>query len=221
MVTAIPQPRMPRAWSCVAAGGFTLIEMAIMLVVLGIVLAGGVRAMQVQAHKANFEKAQLEMQAIQDALLGFLTINGRLPCPDTNFDGAEQPTCTNPNQEGWLPWQSLGVKPLDPWGHLYTYRVTPNYAVSITAAGAGDITIQNRSNVNLVTGILVVVLSHGKNGLGGRSMNGTSMAAPTLVQELENTTNNGTFIHGAGDDLLMWLPPDVVRHHGLKSGYPL
>ncbi|MBF0181295.1 MAG: type II secretion system protein [Magnetococcales bacterium] len=201
--------------------GFTLVEMAIALVVFSMVLVGGLQALQSQSRKQTLEKAQAEMRAIQDALLGFLTVNGRLPCPDTDFDGVEQGACAAPNQEGSLPWNTLGVKPLDPWGQLYTYRVTPAYALSITGVGAGDITIRNASGVDLATGIPLIVLSRGRNGLGGRSMSGTAMAAPTLAAELANTLNNGIFVFGAGDDLLLWLPPDVVRHHALKSGYTL
>ncbi|NGZ07733.1 MAG: type II secretion system protein [Magnetococcales bacterium] len=202
------------------ASGFSLIEMSIMLAVVGTILVSGIQAIQAQLHKSRFEAAQKQLRDIQSALLGFIQLNNRLPCPDTDFDGdAETSPCASP--EGQLPWRDLQLSPLDPWGHLYTYRVTSAWTSSnITdGVGNGNITIQDANGNNLATQIPMVVLSHGRNGFGAMPLNGgTPLPAPTLPAELENTTPNGIFQFG-GDDLMTWLPPDVIRYHAFRSRY--
>ncbi|MBF0340100.1 MAG: type II secretion system protein GspG [Magnetococcales bacterium] len=213
---------MPRRSS--SAAGFTLIEMAIMLTVFGLTLLGGIQAIRSQAHKATFEKAQEDLRAIQTALLGFLAVNGRLPCPDRDFDGLEESACANANQSGWVPWQTLQVKPLDPWGHLYTYRVRQSYAVSITGAGTGvgnDITVRNLDGTgDISTTVPVIVVSHGRNGLGARTMEGAALPAATLAAEVENANQDATFQFG-GDDQLLWIPANVLQYYALKAGWTL
>ncbi|MBF0626797.1 MAG: hypothetical protein HQL91_01110 [Magnetococcales bacterium] len=219
-----------------AAAGFSLIEMAIMLAVLGMVLLGGGQAIRAQLHKRQFETAQEELRTIQSALLGFVTLHGRLPCADASMppDGAED---TAPCRvDGVLPWRDLQVKPVDSWGHLYGYRVTLSYAdpallpapppiravpALIAAASTGAITVRNEADsVDLASNVPVLVLSHGRNGLGALSMNGVAMPAASLPAEQENNDGDATFRFG-GDDQLIWLPHDVIRFHAYQSGYIL
>ncbi|MBF0427910.1 MAG: prepilin-type N-terminal cleavage/methylation domain-containing protein, partial [Magnetococcales bacterium] len=167
--------------------GFTLIEMAIMLVLFGIVLVGGINAIRMQSQQSTFESAQADMRVIKDALLGFVAINGRLPCPSVTTLGVVNTGVANcTSYEGQLPWKTLGIKPLDAWGHLYTYRVTQNFTVSIATATPGDITVRNApGTTDIATTIPVIVVSHGKNGQGALSLNGTPTPQPLANQTAE------------------------------------
>lgn len=68
------------------------------------------------------------MAEIKEAVLGFAAIHGRLPCPtsetDPNSDnyGLEDAACIE--VEGYLPWKSLSVSPIDAWG-AHAHRLRP------------------------------------------------------------------------------------------------
>jgi hypothetical protein len=64
-------------------------------------------------------------------------VNFRLPCPDVNGDGFEDPpsgiACTV--QSGGLPFKELGTKSVDAWGNSYYYRVIST-ATDVTKTSA-------------------------------------------------------------------------------------
>ena len=70
-----------------AQNGFTLLEMAIVLVVLGLILGGILMPLSTQMEKQDRDETQRILEDIRDALIGFAMTNGRLPCPDTDGDG--------------------------------------------------------------------------------------------------------------------------------------
>ncbi|MGB7815405.1 MAG: type II secretion system protein [Methylotenera sp.] len=121
--------------------GFTLIEMAMVLVILGFVL--GALLLPLQAQRQQLAQAQTEntLENAKQALLGFAQRNGRLPCPATNNGTATFPDDTgtaNPNASGactqlvgFLPATSLGIQPtdaqgfaMDAWNNRIRYAVT-------------------------------------------------------------------------------------------------
>ncbi len=66
--------------------GFTLIEIAIVLLIVTILLGYTVAMFPVQQELKRYREANAEMNAIIDSLIGFAQVNGRLPCPDTAVD---------------------------------------------------------------------------------------------------------------------------------------
>lgn len=114
---------------CKRQTGFTLIEVAIVLVIVGLLLGGIIKGASVQRdiNKTAEEKAALAN--IKSTLLTFLTVNKYLPCPDTDNDGYEDRN-PNPNgvfctaTEGQLPALTLGgVKARDSYGSYYIYSI--------------------------------------------------------------------------------------------------
>ncbi|MBF0173355.1 MAG: type II secretion system protein [Magnetococcales bacterium] len=214
--------------------GFTLIEMAILLAVVGTLMLGAITAIRAQANKSKIEKMQSAMQEIEQNLLGFVTINGYLPCPDIDYDGNEDRPCPDPNQFGWLPWRSLGVDPVDVWGHLYSYRVTLAFTDTIALTDVGDMTV-NDGNGNLwANNLPVMVVSHGANGRGSFRLygDGSRMGLGTLGPlefELDNIKNDvtdpnpdnddPTVFYQAGDDLLLWIPSNVIFLQAVDSNW--
>jgi prepilin-type N-terminal cleavage/methylation domain-containing protein len=116
-------------------GGFTLIEIAIALVVLGLLVAGLLGPMSTRVEQAEREGTRAMLEEIKEALYGFAIAQGRLPCPDSDVpnNGLENLTsgaCTN--AAGTLPWADLAVPEDDAWGRRFRYRVTPSYADAIS-----------------------------------------------------------------------------------------
>jgi prepilin-type N-terminal cleavage/methylation domain-containing protein len=66
--------------------GFTLIEIAIVLLIVTILLGYTVALFPVQQELKQYRQVEEEIKEIIGQLIGFAQINGRLPCPDTSGD---------------------------------------------------------------------------------------------------------------------------------------
>jgi prepilin-type N-terminal cleavage/methylation domain-containing protein len=120
--------------------GFTLIEIAIVLLIVAILLGYTVALFPVQQELKQYRQADTEMADIIDNLVGFAQINGRLPCPDsiagapTDYDGIEDLAGVTSCDTffGFIPGRTLGIdgdydgdgRLLDPWGQPYGYAVS-------------------------------------------------------------------------------------------------
>ncbi|HQR03744.1 MAG: prepilin-type N-terminal cleavage/methylation domain-containing protein [Proteobacteria bacterium] len=121
-------------------GGFTLAEMAVVLVIVSLLIGGMLMPFSAQQDNRRISDTQKMLDSIQTALIGFAVINGRLPCPATPTipsgaagAGLEATTGTAPNTtcaslSGVLPWATLGIPEIDAWGSRFTYRVTARFA---------------------------------------------------------------------------------------------
>lgn len=209
--------------------GFTLVELAVVLAIFGLLLGIMVIPLGTQVDQQRYAEAQRQLNAVHEALLGFAIANGRLPCPadGTLASGAalagteNKPGVACAAAEGVLPWATLGVPELDPWGLRLTYRVATGFAddpglgmqASFLITDAGNIVVTNGA-VNIATGLPAVVVSHGKNGLGAFRPDGTQV--PNAAgNELENANSNVSFVSQLPapnfDDLVVWVSPNVLK----------
>ena len=110
--------------------GFSLIEMAIVMVIIGVLAGGGVSLIgMLTKRKARTESIDYLKQA-QAALISFADINGRLPWADTSGDGAENSSATSGN----LPYQTLKLSPTDPYKRTLRYEINANLGTNLTAS---------------------------------------------------------------------------------------
>ncbi len=131
--------------------GFTLIEIAIVLLVVTILLGYSVAMFPMQQELKQYRSAEAEMEKIIEHLVAHAQVNGRLPCPDTAagaLDGLEDtvgaPVTGCVAYFGFIPGRTLGLEGdynqnnqlVDPWGAGY------GYAVSETG-GTNDLVIPN------------------------------------------------------------------------------
>lgn len=115
--------------------GFTLIEMAIVLMIVGLLLGGMLVPLSAQMEQRNINDTQKSLAEIKDALIGYAVTYGRLPCPAApNTTGVESPigggACTN-FYNGFVPAATLGLAgtdsagyAVDAWGNRIRYAVT-------------------------------------------------------------------------------------------------
>lgn len=199
------------------AGGFTLIELAVVLFILTLLLSSLLVPLATQVDQRNISDTQKAMDEIKEALIGYAVANRSLPCPDTNGDGIADPaTPPNvpagcPNNEGFLPWVTLNVAQADAWGIRFLYRVSPEFTgTPVTPCAAGDgrlglcdvgnITINTRdaatkATQTMASNVAAVILSYGKNGRGGTSTSGIVQAAPVAgTDEATNANPAGTTV---------------------------
>lgn len=125
--------------------GFTLAEIAIVLLVVSILLGGILLPLSLQMELRRYADTRKTMDQINEALFGFVLANGRLPCPadpslaDGNANaGVERATCaTAATKVGVIPWVTLNVAETDEWGGRFTYRVSSIFADAIAGATYG------------------------------------------------------------------------------------
>jgi prepilin-type N-terminal cleavage/methylation domain-containing protein len=104
-----------------AQRGFTLIEVAISMVILGLVMTGLVVSLTQQLQQRRLLDTRTTLAQANDALLAFVTANGRLPCPANNASNGVEAVglpgvCTV--AAGYLPAVTLGLPNLDANGLL-------------------------------------------------------------------------------------------------------
>ena len=195
------------------AKGFSLLELAVVIAAVSVLMTMGLGLMRAKQESAAWSETKLKQEKIKIAIGNFLRNNGRLPCPNnvTPWDGAEDTPCLAALGRGVLPWLALGLgrgDVQDGWGNFISYRVanrTPVTASNWTIiAGATAftleelkaplpaITVQERSLAGalgtITNNAVVVLISHGKNGLGARTVGGTLNVAPVGTDELANAT---------------------------------
>lgn len=121
------------------ARGFTLTELAVVVAIIGLLLASALYTLSAQTEQRNFEETRRRLEAARELLLAFAIVNGRLPCPAiSTSNGDEAPlgggTCTAPGPYGgWLPARSIGFQivdtggyAIDAWGNRIRYAVSAN-----------------------------------------------------------------------------------------------
>lgn len=216
------------------ARGFSLIEMAFVLIIVTLLLGGLLVPFATQVEQKRIGETQKAMEEIKEALLGFAIANGRLPCPDIvagSNDGLENSPCPAAS-EGNLPWATLGVGNQDAWGNRFYYRVTDGFAAAFVLGGNGSIDVCTAGDcpAMIASNVPVVVVSYGKNGYGAISSNsaGASNIAPTSPDELANQPGDNIFVSrpltqpgapaGEFDDLVTWISPNVLFNRMVAAG---
>jgi prepilin-type N-terminal cleavage/methylation domain-containing protein len=109
--------------------GFSLIEMAFVLIIAGIVISMGVELLPMLVRQHKFADASSRVQEVKTALIGYALANGRLPRAG-NAAGAE-----TANFRGYIPYAVLGIKGTDPYNDpnpIY-YAVDQSLTTTATA----------------------------------------------------------------------------------------
>lgn len=70
-----------RAMSMTPNRGFTLLEMAVVLMIIGLLLGGLIPTLSAQRESQQINETRKQMDDIQQALFGYALAHGRLPCP--------------------------------------------------------------------------------------------------------------------------------------------
>lgn len=220
--------------------GFSLIELAVVLVIVGLLVGGGIAALDATQTQSLRAEQKRQLANVREALYGFAMQEGRLPCPDdpaNGLDGEQDHDGTNCDTDtGALPHAALGVGYRDAWGYPLYYAVDSDPFAGFDTDGGSTSTFQlnpdppsyidvvdTQGGDTVAAEIPALVLSFGPQGgqvwtAGGFVCPGG--AAGFSADETENCDGNGTFVDagyrnadssdGRFDDLLTWLPEPVL-----------
>jgi len=214
-------PQQPQA-------GFSLLEMSIVLAIVGLLLAGLLPTLSGQIEQQRGNETRKQMNDIKDALIGYAIVNGRLPYPasasavtGTASAGVSDSTLTT---TGVIPWVTLGTSETDAWGRRFTYSATNSFIASnfaLTSTGSLAIKITT-TGTNVATGIPAVLVSHGANGYGAYTPQGTQIVASSDSDEADNSNANNNFVSHdptpAFDDLVVWISPNILFNRMVAAG---
>jgi prepilin-type N-terminal cleavage/methylation domain-containing protein len=230
-VPARSQPR-PDRWRLRGQQGFTLVELAIVMAVAGLMLAGTMKLLGGQLDQSRLKTTRDRLQMAYDALVSFYVSHAHLPCPadgalassDVNYGRAQPETsgsCAGvAATDRILPWRTLGLQEelsFDGWRQRLTYQVSA-LLTTAGAAGPGDLSVRDGAagvpgTSQLTAAAAFAVVSHGDNGLGAWLPSGQRKTTAGIpAHEAENTDGAEPFVDKAQsqasgdefDDLVIW-----------------
>lgn len=218
-------------------GGFTLVEMAVVLVILALLLGGLLTPLTAQIDQKNYTEVKRALENAKEALMGYALSNKHLPCPDKTA-GADNGVNDRPNdgvedfnvagdcivQEGNFPWATLSLTERDSWEQRFIYRVTTAFSqraplFTFGLATNGNLRVCNEAACaapRLTDVAVAVIVSKGKNA-GNCS---TAPSPPACADERANDDGNNDFVshpptvtgsaNGEFDDVVVWLSSNIL-----------
>lgn len=103
------------------SSGFTLIEVMVVVVILGILAAVIVPKIMSRPEQARIVKAKQDISAIQSALDLYKLDNGNYPTTDQGLQALVSKPTSDPIPRNWKSDGYLQKLPVDPWGQSYQY----------------------------------------------------------------------------------------------------
>lgn len=201
--------------------GFSLIELAIVLVIVTLLIGGLAVPLSAQIQARRVAETHKTLAEATDAIVGYAMthpatpLNSRfLPCPDINGDGKEDRTagaCSSVSgtvSSGYLPWVDLGVASQDAWGNRLRYAVVATLADNNTGFSTASRTPPDplvfcststcsAASPDVANNLASVVVSHGPNGRGALNVNNSPAnlnEAPGGADELANLDADSIYI---------------------------
>jgi general secretion pathway protein G len=101
--------------------GFTLVEVMVVVVILGILAAIIVPKIMSRPEQARLVKAKQDIMAIQSALDLYKLDNGIYPSTDQGLQALVTKPSSTPVPQNWKSDGYLQRLPTDPWGEAYQY----------------------------------------------------------------------------------------------------
>ncbi|MEM1141014.1 MAG: type II secretion system major pseudopilin GspG [Pseudomonadota bacterium] len=120
-----------------AAGGFSLVEILVVLVIMGLLVSIVAPTVLNQADDARIKKAQADFKAIETALKIYRLDNYVYPSTEQGLDALVTASALDPQPRNFKNGGYLSEIPVDPWGRPYLY-LSPgeNGEVDIYTLGA-------------------------------------------------------------------------------------
>ena len=130
--------------------GFTIIEMSIVLVLVGIIISIMATTLPTMMKAGRTKKARSILEKHDYSLLGYISATGRCPCPDTDSDGLENrntgATPSDPTDDtctryvGDFPYATLGLTTgSDVWMRPVKYGVYQDLIQTTVTSGSNPI----------------------------------------------------------------------------------
>ena len=118
-----------------ATAGFSLVEILVVLVIMGLLISVVAPTVLNRADEARIQKVYADFKAIETALKIYRLDNYVYPTTDQGLEAlTEKPT--SPEPPGWKEGGYIDRLPLDPWKQPYQY-LSPGVNASIDIYSLG------------------------------------------------------------------------------------
>ena len=113
--------------------GFTLIELMVVIIILGLLAAIVMPRIVGETDKARYGAAQAQMRILEDALKRYKLDNGLFPSTEQGLESLVRRPTSGVLPRGWPEGGYLDKQeiPRDPWGNVYIYispgQYSPDY----------------------------------------------------------------------------------------------
>lgn len=212
--------------------GYTLIELAIVVGILGIILGSGLEFYNRLLESRKVEVTHTRMAVIERALEEYYTLEKALPCPadgslprgnpeygvassyNTGNNTCEVTSGTVPIVDLHLPDEYM----LDGWNRRFSYRIAQGMGLQSdfeSPFNKGDITVRDLDGNDLtsISPAVYVLISHGQNGVFARKINGgTPITGVVAGGEQDNDGNDKTYTYGP----LSYNYDDILSYKGKR-----
>ena len=200
--------------------GYSLAELAIVLVIIGLVAGMTLSVGKVQMNVAEWQGTKERLETVREALLLFQKKYERYPCPALPADSSTSTTygqeisggcvtacpaglaCDNSAVIGAVPFKILKLNEevaYDSWDGKFTYVIDKNHTET-SIYNTGGIPIMD-INGNAITAspilgdAIFVLASHGKDGKGAYGKSGTLITDCGAVgKDIENCNVDDKFM---------------------------
>lgn len=198
------------------------------LLIVALLLGGLMPTLSGQIEQRRVSETRKQLDEIKDSLIGYAIINSKLPCPakatiPTNSANAGVADCTLPT--GVIPWATLGINETDAWGRRFTYTASSSFITSnFMLTSTGTLTVKNAAlgGSNIANNIPAIFVSHGTNGFGAYTPQGTQIPISSDPDEIDNSNGGTTFVsHDFAptfDDLVVWISPNILFNRMVAAG---
>lgn len=208
------------------AMGFTLVEMAIVLLIVGLLLGGGLTVLSAQIEQQRFKDTERLLGEAREAVIGFALANGRLPCPASATSAGRESFCTNGAgacgaaivpppaaipahgrctnfYNGFLPASTLGFSPVDPAGYaIDAWGLTQNrirYAVATNGTNWSFTAPDGMRTATMVTLAPDLSVCASATGIAGTNCGAAVSLTATAVAVIHSVGENAA-TGGTGTD---------------------
>ncbi|MBT4522894.1 MAG: type II secretion system major pseudopilin GspG [Halieaceae bacterium] len=133
-----------------AARGFSLVEILVVLVIMGLLISVVAPTVLNRADDARISKAQADFKAIETSLKIYRLDNYLYPSTEQGLEALVAPSSIDPEPRNFKAGGYLPEIPIDPWGRPYLY-LSPgeNGEVDIYSLGADGLSGGEGQNADI------------------------------------------------------------------------
>lgn len=194
--------------------GFTLIELALVIAVAGLMLGGALYGLETRDENNRQRETENKIRAVEDGLTWYVQTYARLPCPDTNDDGTENRAC--PAGVGGVPFADIDLSRsdiIDGWGRDFRY-VVPQTLTEDDALICTDQKLRTADSPIDLDGLTLADVSRPAYLVISHSANGTDDASANAQANITNTSYTNTFYENSTqtgfDEMVAYRSPGKV-----------